>query len=198
MPVVQRHDREILGADLGRLPVDRRTDTASIRHCCDIGSPLFSRSTIGRRSARPRIKSSGFVPKNRSRPSTDRSAGREDQPALRWPFPPPPHRRPRKHSPRRRAAASSSCRSGSDETRTGSPARPAGHPGSPPAPPSPPACAGADFEPRVVLLACPLHVLLLRHWRFLGAGLHLNQLSHFRRPAHPAPSVTLTRPISAY
>src|SRR6266446_2103423 len=36
----------------------------------------------------------------------------------------------------------------------------------------------------VVLLACPLHVLLPRHRRFLGAGLHLSQLSHFRGPAH--------------
>jgi hypothetical protein len=35
-----------------------------------------------------------------------------------------------------------------------------------------------------VLLACPLHVLLPPHWRFLGAELHLRQLSHFRGPAH--------------
>jgi hypothetical protein len=34
-----------------------------------------------------------------------------------------------------------------------------------------------------VLLACLLHVLLPRHRRFLGAGLHLNQLSRFRGPA---------------
>jgi hypothetical protein len=33
-----------------------------------------------------------------------------------------------------------------------------------------------------VLLACLLHVLLPRHRRFLGAGLHLNQLSRFRGP----------------
>jgi hypothetical protein len=37
-----------------------------------------------------------------------------------------------------------------------------------------------------VLLACPLHVLLLRHWRFLGAGLRLSQLSHFRGPPQPS------------
>src|SRR3984893_4763043 len=37
---------------------------------------------------------------------------------------------------------------------------------------------------RPVLLACLLHVLLLRHRRFLGAGLHLSQVSHFRGPAH--------------
>ena len=35
----------------------------------------------------------------------------------------------------------------------------------------------------VVLLACPLHVLLPRHRRLLGAGLHLSQLSHLRGPA---------------
>src|SRR5213079_173691 len=35
------------------------------------------------------------------------------------------------------------------------------------------------LEPRTVLLACPLHVLLPRYPRFLGAGLHLNHLSHF-------------------
>src|SRR3984893_3113897 len=40
------------------------------------------------------------------------------------------------------------------------------------------------FVRPVVLLACPLHVLLPRHRRFLGAGLHLSQLSHFRGPAH--------------
>jgi hypothetical protein len=33
-----------------------------------------------------------------------------------------------------------------------------------------------------MLLACLLHVLLPRHRRFLGAGLHLNQLSRFRGP----------------
>src|SRR6516165_10874891 len=39
------------------------------------------------------------------------------------------------------------------------------------------------LEPRTVLLACPLHVLLPRSPRFLGAGLHLSHLSHFRGPA---------------
>src|SRR5262249_44418934 len=43
------------------------------------------------------------------------------------------------------------------------------------------------LEPRTVLLACPLHVLLPRHRRFLGAGLHLSQLSHFRGPAQVCP-----------
>src|SRR3984893_17370135 len=38
------------------------------------------------------------------------------------------------------------------------------------------------LEPRVVLLPCPLHALLLRLRRFLGAGLHLSLLSHFRGP----------------
>src|SRR5580700_5169932 len=32
----------------------------------------------------------------------------------------------------------------------------------------------------VVLLPCPLHILLPRHRRFLGAGLHLSLLSHFQ------------------
>src|SRR6516165_10050627 len=40
------------------------------------------------------------------------------------------------------------------------------------------------LEPRAVLLPCPLHVLLPRYPRFLGAGLHLSHLSHFRGPAH--------------
>jgi hypothetical protein len=35
-----------------------------------------------------------------------------------------------------------------------------------------------------VLLPCPLHILLPRDPRFLGAGLHLSQLSHFPGPAH--------------
>src|SRR5437868_11732312 len=40
------------------------------------------------------------------------------------------------------------------------------------------------LERRAVLLPCPLHVLLPRYPRFLGAGLHLSHLSHFRGPAH--------------
>src|SRR5215471_9401685 len=40
-----------------------------------------------------------------------------------------------------------------------------------------------SLERRVVLLPCPLHVLLPRYPRFLGAGLHLSHLSHFRGPA---------------
>src|SRR5690349_19165782 len=42
-----------------------------------------------------------------------------------------------------------------------------------------------SLESRTVLLPCPLHVLLPRYPRFLGAGLHLSHLSHFRGPAHP-------------
>src|SRR5438067_2094692 len=38
------------------------------------------------------------------------------------------------------------------------------------------------LEHRAVLLPCPLHVLLPRYPRFLGAGLHLSHLSHFRGP----------------
>src|SRR5580693_1962412 len=40
------------------------------------------------------------------------------------------------------------------------------------------------LEPRIMLLPCPLHVLLPRYPRVLGAGLHLSQLSHFRGPPH--------------
>src|SRR5215472_920893 len=43
------------------------------------------------------------------------------------------------------------------------------------------------LERRAVLLPCPLHVLLPRYPRFLGAGLHLSHLSHFRGPAHSLP-----------
>jgi hypothetical protein len=39
-----------------------------------------------------------------------------------------------------------------------------------------------------VLLACLLHVLLPRQRRFLGAGLHLNQLSRFPGPPQTAGS----------
>src|SRR6202008_808833 len=39
------------------------------------------------------------------------------------------------------------------------------------------------LERRAVLLPCPLHVLLPRYPRFLGAGLHLSHLSHFWGPA---------------
>src|ERR1700730_3950345 len=54
------------------------------------------------------------------------------------------------------------------------------------------------LERRVVLLPCLLHVLLPRYQRFLGAGLHLSQLSHFRGPAHLMRFVTrLPRPAPA-
>jgi len=46
-----------------------------------------------------------------------------------------------------------------------------------------------------VLLPCSLHVLLLRHRRFLGAGLHLSLLSHFRGPAHQAAGQLIVRRI---
>src|SRR6516162_10008175 len=45
------------------------------------------------------------------------------------------------------------------------------------------------LEPCAVLFPCPLHVLLPRSPRFLGAGLHLSHLSHFRGPAHRPSSV---------
>src|SRR6266404_1109327 len=64
------------------------------------------------------------------------------------------------------------------------------------------------LERRVVLLPCLLHVLLPRYQRFLGAGLHLNRLSHSRGPAQsstgsrpraspilaPAPRLLVPRP----
>src|ERR1700730_9262994 len=37
-------------------------------------------------------------------------------------------------------------------------------------------------EPRIMFLPCPLHILLPRYPRVLGAGLHLSQLVHFRGP----------------
>src|SRR5271169_3092638 len=40
------------------------------------------------------------------------------------------------------------------------------------------------LERRAMLRPCPLHVLLPRYPRFLGAGLHLSHLSHFPGPAH--------------
>jgi hypothetical protein len=40
------------------------------------------------------------------------------------------------------------------------------------------ACAGC-----AVLLPCPLHVLLPRYPRFLGARLHISHVSHFRGPS---------------
>src|ERR1700726_3372106 len=49
------------------------------------------------------------------------------------------------------------------------------------------------LKARPMLLACLLHVLLPRHRRFLGAGLHLNQLSRFRGPAHAFPRVSHSR-----
>jgi hypothetical protein len=42
------------------------------------------------------------------------------------------------------------------------------------------------LERRAVLLPCPLHVLLPRYPRFLGAGLHFSHLSHFPGPAQMA------------
>src|ERR1700749_258638 len=38
------------------------------------------------------------------------------------------------------------------------------------------------LEPCILFLPCPLHVLLPRYPRVLGAGLHLSELSHFRGP----------------
>ena len=48
------------------------------------------------------------------------------------------------------------------------------------------ASATLAFNPTLLLLPYPLYVLLPRHRRFLGAGLHLSHLSRFRGPAHLA------------
>src|SRR5271163_4271453 len=147
-------------------------DIASNRHCRDIGSAGRSRSTSARRSAR--LICRAFVPKNRFRPSVGRSVDTEHRPAPRWPYH-LPMRHPQKQSLHRPAAASSNCRSGSDEPEL---ARQFGD--------RPIALDRRQrhlrLERRVVLLPCPLHVLLLRLRRFLGAGLHLSLLSHFRGP----------------
>src|SRR5215831_2853098 len=147
--------------------------SASNRHCWDIGSAEFTRSTIVRRSAR--LSCRAFVPKNHFRPSTGRSAGTEGRPALHWWFP-PPMRRPRRRSPPHLAVASSSCGSGSGAPQMhrqlgdGAVAPDCRH-------------RHLRLERRTVLLPRPLHVLLPRYTRFLGAGLHLGHLSHFRGPA---------------
>src|SRR6202035_2983002 len=49
------------------------------------------------------------------------------------------------------------------------------------------------LEPRIMFLPCPLHVLLPRYPRVLGAGLHLSQLSHFRGPPQTEPATVATR-----
>src|SRR5580700_6269386 len=49
------------------------------------------------------------------------------------------------------------------------------------------------LKARPMLLACLLHLLLPRFRRFLGAGLHLNQLSRFRGPAQAADAETELR-----
>src|SRR6202011_2129843 len=120
----------------------------------------------------------------RFRPSAGQSAGTEHQPALHWSYPPLRRRRLRKRSSLRPAAASSRRRSGSGEPRTRSPTR---RRSGRPLPPHGQALDRRQrhlgLERRPVLLACLLHVLLPRHRRFLGAGLHLNQLSRFRGPA---------------
>src|SRR5690242_20043424 len=53
-----------------------------------------------------------------------------------------------------------------------------------------------SLESRTVLLPCPLHVLLPRYPRFLGAGLHLIHLSHFRGPPQ-RPSRITSAPLTA-
>jgi hypothetical protein len=113
------------------------------------------------------------VPKNRFQPSAGRSAGTEHRLAPRWPHPPPSHHSPRKRSPRRPVAASSSCRSGSDEPQTRSPARRSFGAASATLALNPALCFF-----RVRFMSCSRAIRAL-----LGAGLHLSHLSHFRGPA---------------
>src|SRR5260370_42381439 len=53
------------------------------------------------------------------------------------------------------------------------------------------------LEPRIMFLPCPLHILLPRYPRVLGAGLHLSQLSHFRGPPQSTmyEATRLVRPL---
>ena len=89
---------------------------------------------------------------------------------------PRPTRRPRRRSPHHPAVASSSCGCGSGAPQMhrqlgdGAVAPDCRH-------------RHLRLERRAVLLPRPLHVLLPRYTRFLGAGLHLGHLSHFRGPA---------------
>src|SRR5215831_3756233 len=151
--------------------------SASNRHCWEIGNAGFMRSTIARCSAR--LSCRAFVPKNHFRPLAGRSVGTEDRPALHW-WLPPSTRRPRRRSPHHPAVLLPVVdlvrvhlemhRQLGDGTVA-------------------PDCRHRHLrlERRAVLLPCPLHVLLPRYPRFLGAGLHLSYLSHFRGPAHSAP-----------
>src|SRR6266478_7843022 len=149
-------------------------DIASTRHCCEIGSAGCSRSTSARRSAR--LICRAFVPKNRFRPSAGRSGGTEHRPAPR-------------HTLRWRAAALKNARRAVEQLllpvvdlvrMNRELTRQLGD-----RPVALDRCQRhLRLERCVVLLPCPLHVLLLRHRRFLGAGFHLSQLSHFRGPPH--------------
>ncbi len=191
MPVDQRHDREILSADLGRLPVDcrarHRQQPALLRYrqprvlALDHHTPFRS----------PPDQVRGFRAKNRFRPSAGRSAGTEGQPPLSRGQALCLAGR-RRHG---RVAALENIRRAVQQrlfqlsiwfgwtpnwlpnsaTRPVTPDRRQRHLG---------------LERRVVLLACPLHVLLPRHRRFLGAGLHLSQPSHFRGPPQSKPRRT--------
>ena len=89
------------------------------------------------------------------------------------------HRRLPKRSPPRPAAASSSCRSRSDERRTHSPTRRSSGP--------PDRRHHHPFALIPALCASPVSALSPASAlsRFLGAGLHLSQPSHFRAQFRP-------------
>src|SRR5437763_14875430 len=160
--------------------------SASNRHCWDIGSAGFMRSTMARRSAR--LSCRAFVPKNHFRPLTGNLPVQKIN--LRFIG----------GSLRRRAALEDAHRTIQqlllpvmDLVRV--------HPemhrqlGDGPITPD---CRHRHLrlERRAVLLPCPLHVLLPRYPRFLGAGLHLSHLSHFRGPAQ-TPSLAHNYPAKS-
>ena len=192
LPINQRHDRAVFLADLRRSAVDRsagdRQQSALSRYR-QRWSLALDQSAPFRSAHLP-----SFRDKKSFRPSAGQSAGTEHQPARHWPYPPLRRRRLRKRSSLRPAAASSRRRSGSGEPRTRSPTRRRS------ARPLPPQGQALDrrqrhlgLERRRVLFACLLDVLLLRHRRCLGAGLHLNQFSRFpgssSQGIHGSPSV---------
>src|SRR5262244_1050940 len=147
--------------------------SASNRHCWDIGSAEFTRSTIARRSAR--LSCRAFVPKiifdlqladlpvqkidlRFIGGSLRRCAALEDAhrtiQQLLLPVVDLVRVHPEIHRQLGDGTVAPDCRH-----------------------------RHLRLERRALLLACPLHVLLPRYPRFLGAGLHLSYLSHFRGPA---------------
>jgi hypothetical protein len=141
-----RNYREILGTHLSRLAVHRRAGSASNRHCWEIGSAGFMRSTTGRRSAR--LSCRAFVPKIIvDLQLADLPVRRSTCASLVAPS---------ADAPSHPAVASSSCGSGSGAPQATR--RPSGRPDR--------RHRHLRLERRAVLLPSPLHVLLPRNPRF--------------------------------